>query len=927
MEQILIIEDEAPIRRMLHKHLTRIGYDAIQAKNGQEGLKLFEQHQPPLILLDLKMPVMDGIAFLEQLPSQSFEEHIFVVVTGHGGDSEIERCYELGVHSFLKKPVNLIELQALLKRSFDSLQARSQIQQMNQRMSSLLKNIPDIVWECNSDLHFTYISDNVEQILGYTPDSMINNPISDYLLEKDVAEFYFKFEKGIDELTEETRGLQFSFRTSQGSSRLMQVSANQVIDENGQKLGMVGISRDIHGLSEVRKGLDIVTKAMTIRLNSQLKLVSVDESLTPYFTDSVLQQEEGSDFTPLLQDESVIPLFEFAFDQQEDLPFPVEVKLTDASGIIHHFQVQFTYLAKEACLEGHLSPIQTEDQLTVMNQHIERQEEALKSSVLIDPEMQESILLDSQNLASEILTLIKALEPYVFSETEAFKLDRFKVFISNKNMQEYQENLRLLGNKIHGYKGTSGFLIPYSKQLCHRMEDITRPLANHELVLTYDLYEFIKKFIFKAQDLLEAYKKSPETPLQEDSWLESIDRMFEKGQHYLGDQQKAYEALIVERSKDDGQVRHRQEEYLAVPSSGYLELAEQVKSLFYTLTEALSSERLIQASNLYNAFLDKHQQIVKVPLDLSRYERLIPSLAEEYDKKVNFVVRNLDVKADREFWNALHEILNHSLKNAVVHGIETVEERTTHDKQEDGEITVEVKEDALNIYICISDDGRGINVEKIKEKALENHIASLEQIQNMSTSEVLNLVFIQGVSTADHLDDNAGRGVGLNAVQEAMVRFHGTCVIASELGKGTSWNFTFPKSNVSLPGFVIAIGDFLMAVPEDSVDTFHSYESEHITHVKQKPVYQYEQGLIPLLDPQEVFDDQVHLDQTMPKRILVLKPRQQPKVGMVINKILHHATLPILPMPEVYRDLKVYTGSTLFLNTPVPVLDTNHMLN
>ena len=272
----------------------------------------------------------------------------------------------------------------------------------------------------------------------------------------------------------------------------------------------------------------------------------------------------------------------------------------------------------------------------------------------------------------------------------------------------------------------------------------------------------------------------------------------------------------------------------------------------------------------------------------------------------------------------MHEIFNHALKNAVIHGLETIEERRNMGKDITGKVTVDIREDALQIYVTISDDGKGLNIAKIKEKAIENQVVSQDKLSRMSDEEIYNLVFAQGVSTTESLDDNAGRGVGMNAVQEAMHRFQGVCQIESEAGKGTSWNFTFPKSNVSLPCFIVTIGDFNVAIPEDSVEAFHGYDTENITHINQKPAFRHHQEVIPLVDSREVFDNRTILsEEGKIRRILVLKPKDEDKIGLVINDIIHYATLPILPLPEEYRQLSSYIGATLLGSEPVLVLNAN----
>ncbi len=925
MNQILLIDDEAVVRKMLTKGLTQEGYDILIAEDGEEGLRSFQEHDPAVVILDIKMPKMDGIAFLQKLPPETFQTHVFIVLTGHGGDTETAQCYKMGVMSFLRKPVNLFELKGIIHRSLEALKSQLRIHQMNRRMQALLNNMPDLVWECDANLNLNYVSENVTEILGFSPDEWIGRPLVNFVVEEDVTEFFYKFNQGLGKLNSQVRGLTLKFKTAAGQIVPMQMSVNAMFDAQEQVIGMVGINRDLGTLTEVNKNVETLSQENMIRVNADLKLIYLDESVQPFFFEGK-STDEMLDFCPFFTDPSLVPLFKFAFDQCEDVPFPVEVKLSDTEGDERWFTIHLQYRPEGPYLEGCLVPTDANDQAELMSKKIEAQEEALQCAVVVDEEMKQGILVDSQNLTMEILDLIKSLQPFTTELEPVFSLVEYEHAIRNRNIFQYGECLRLLGNKVHGLKGSSGFLIQEAKQLCHRMEEITRPLADFQLVLTEPLAFLLKQFVFKIQDLLEQHQTAPNAPLEIGAFVQRIDQALADGKAYLGDQADAFTTLLHQRSQDRGEIRKRKDEdYLSVSCQGYEELSHQVKKLFHMISENLREDRLIQAGNLYNEFLDTHQQIKKVCSSFSRYERLIPNLAEQYGKAAELVVKDPGVKADREFWNAVHEMLNHCLKNAVIHGLESVIDREALGKEKIGRVQLELAEDALHTFISVSDDGRGLDVKKIKEKALEQHLVTPETVERMSEEEIYHLVFEQGISTAEQLDDNAGRGVGMNAVLEAMHDFQGTCRIQSTPDQGTTWNFTFPKNNVSLPCFIVKIGDFRTAIPEDCVEAFHGFQSHQITQVHQKPAYRLNDEVIPLAEPQQCFDSETHVDDQKMQRILILKSRDH-KLGLAINDILHHATLPIVPLPEDYRNLPVYLGATLFGNDPVLVLNVHQMV-
>ena len=123
--QILIIDDEPDLREAIADTLSYEPYDLLFAENGEEGLACLRQHSPVVVLLDLRMPVMDGLEVLQQLKVQQNDPYLVIVLTGHGDDEDVEQCYELGIHAFLRKPFNIFELQGLIKHSINLKQAQN----------------------------------------------------------------------------------------------------------------------------------------------------------------------------------------------------------------------------------------------------------------------------------------------------------------------------------------------------------------------------------------------------------------------------------------------------------------------------------------------------------------------------------------------------------------------------------------------------------------------------------------------------------------------------------------------------------------------------------------------------------------------------------------------------------------------------------
>ena len=770
-----------------------------------------------------------------------------------------------------------------------------------------LQNFPDVILECDASMNLTYIGGTLESLMGFTPESLLYEPL------------YSRFNQAsCDKIREQ---IEFSATNIIRCGGLICYTADhselcvelvfRAVQNAKQQTYWIGILReDLTPVSEPEFEEVIDDHQAIIRVNADGMIYFASKSAQSII--GFNPDETPQDITPYLVDQTIRPLVDFAFMQQEDVPFPVDFQLKDTTQ-------QLFLRFYEDYLEASFDEVVEEQESNTVKA-------TMDLSDTIDPDMKVNILSDSQHLASETLDLVRILEIFAYPHEKEFDIEEYRNFIDDQNIDQYRENIRILANKVHGLKGTSGFLIPAAKKLCHYTEELIKPLSECKLVLTQDNFHLLKQFVFAIQETLDEFEEGRSTSCNIQQWETRIQQQLHTSQKYIGSKVGDFLNLLVQASARNTD-RHsvRADEVLSVSHQGYLQLADQVKQLFYMIVDNLSGDSLVNAGTLYNEFLGTHQRIIKIAPDLSRYERLITNLGSEYGKQVNFEYNTHETRADREFWNAMHEVLNHVLKNAIIHGLETPNERIAQNKSECGVVKLDINDDALNLYIKISDDGRGIDVDQISQKALENQIISPEDLKKMSKEEILGLVFAQGVSTANQVDDNAGRGVGMNAVQEVMRQFRGNCTISSDLNIGTSWSFVFPKSNVSLPCFIVKIGEMPIAIPENNVEGFQKYQQQYIHTINQRKVYRRNEEVIPLLDSRAFFGDRnIHENQDIVCRLLILQENDK-KVGLAINDILHHATLPILALPSEYQNIPIYLGATLHLDIPVLVLNAHQI--
>ncbi|MBU2515365.1 response regulator [bacterium] len=362
MVDILIVDDEEEIRVLFYRYLTQLGYEVLWAENGKQASVLFDRYKPPVTVLDLSMPVMDGIEFLKSLDPGLLVSHGIIIMTGNDENSDIETCFKLGVQSFLKKPVNLFELEGNIKRSLDMYKAVSEIKQLNHRLTMRQQDFPNFLWECNKDLQLTYLDDNFTRMIGSPVDSLMGKPFRSLLAAKDVEQFQYKFLDEHHQPKEKIKGLTLDFETRDGQLLALQVFADAHIDNDGKIVGMVGICRDMSIFEQLSGDTVDTEEERVIRINNQFRLIQADAEIKEYLAESGIEADSQPDFLQFLDDPSLEQLLSYSFAQKENIPFPIEIRFIGKNEKEHRFSVQLHFDREGPSLQGQLVPIMAGDQ-------------------------------------------------------------------------------------------------------------------------------------------------------------------------------------------------------------------------------------------------------------------------------------------------------------------------------------------------------------------------------------------------------------------------------------------------------------------------------------------------------------------------------------------------------------------------------------
>src|SRR5262249_15614025 len=200
-----------------------------------------------------------------------------------------------------------------------------------------------------------------------------------------------------------------------------------------------------------------------------------------------------------------------------------------------------------------------------------------------------------------------------------------------------------------------------------------------------------------------------------------------------------------------------------------------------------------------------------------KFPRLVRDLAAACGKQVRIDMDGQETELDKTIIEAVRDPLTHMVRNAVDHGIETPAERAARGKATEGRLLLHAFHEGGKVVIEISDDGAGIDPDRVRDKALRTGLVTTEQVARMSDRDLVNLVFLPGFSTADRVTQFSGRGVGMDVVKTNVEKIGGTVAIESRLGHGTSIRMRIPLTLAIIPALIVSSGGDRYAIPPVSL--------------------------------------------------------------------------------------------------------------
>ena len=261
------------------------------------------------------------------------------------------------------------------------------------------------------------------------------------------------------------------------------------------------------------------------------------------------------------------------------------------------------------------------------------------------------------------------------------------------------------------------------------------------------------------------------------------------------------------------------------------------------------SDALAFQSRILNELQKSVMKIRMVPVEqlFRRFPRIVRDVAKQRNREISLEVAGQNTDLDKSILDALAEPLAHLIRNAADHGIESASERAAAGKPSHGTVRLDAYHEGDQVVIEVSDDGRGIEREKILQRAFERGILKPDETLRMNDSEIHHLIFTPGFSTANEVTEISGRGVGLDVVKSALDALKGSIEIESEAGKGTSFRLVVPLTLASIQALLFHVGGRLYAVPIASVVEINRITEAEIHRVDDHEVFQLRQQVLTLV--------------------------------------------------------------------------------
>lgn len=378
-----------------------------------------------------------------------------------------------------------------------------------------------------------------------------------------------------------------------------------------------------------------------------------------------------------------------------------------------------------------------------------------------------------------------------------------------------------------------------------------------------------------------------------------------------------------------------QEEIRKIPGfdSSYRNMRDRVKELFRIsadIQELVMKSRLVPVGQVFH-----------------RFKRFVRDYSGKSDKMIQFQTVGDDTEIDKMIIDEMIKPLTHMVRNSLDHGIETVSERLEAGKPEAGTLTLAASQEGNYINISIGDDGHGIDVQRVKQKAISKGIIGKDEAEKMSDEQARQLIFHQGFSTKEAVDEMSGRGVGMDVVKRSVEVLNGTILVDSVFGKGTKITIKLPLTLAILNALIVQVGRERFCIPMASIIETQKVNQNSFITVEGNEMVRLRNQLIPIIDLSKIFDqfgeiepeqeeDDIEIEYDEPEEgkneeddefpVIVVEYNDS-LVGFLVDQFISRQEMVIKSLAEHFRPIDGISGASILGDgTIILILDVHGVI-
>ncbi len=328
-------------------------------------------------------------------------------------------------------------------------------------------------------------------------------------------------------------------------------------------------------------------------------------------------------------------------------------------------------------------------------------------------------------------------------------------------------------------------------------------------------------------------------------------------------------------------------------------------------------DTLNQATNSVNFITTELQMAVMkmrmLPIGkvFRKFPRLVRDLARDSKKQIDLVIEGETTELDKTVIEEIGDPLVHIIRNSCDHGIESPEERTTKGKPAKGLIRLEAAQEGSNIVIKIIDDGRGFDVDAIRDKVVERGLASREEVDRMPDREAFAYTFQAGFSTAKKITDVSGRGVGMDVVRTNIEKLNGMIELDSARDKGSTLSIKLPLTLAIIQGLLVESDKDIFILPLASVIETVKTQQAEVYYVNQRPVFRLREDIIPIINLNEILNESPAGFIMTEKPYIVVVALAEKKLGVIVDRFLGQEEVVIKSLGQYLGTTQGIAGATI----------------